>query len=329
MAMAVKMNIEAVHDALYEEMKRDNRIIVMGEDVGRDGGVFRATEGLYKEFGEGRVIDSPLAESGIIGAAIGMALNGLIPVAEIQFADFIYPAVDQIISEAAKLRYRSGGAFTCPMVIRAPYGGGVRGGLYHSQSVEAVFANTPGLKIVAPSTPYDIKGLLKAAIRDPDPVLFLEHKRTYRLIRGEVPEEDYVLPIGKADVKRPGKDLTVISYGLMLHFCLEAAERLGKEGVEVEVVDPRTLAPLDKETILASVKKTGKALVVYEANRTGGFGAEIAATIAEEAFDYLDGPVTRLAGPDVPAMPYNSKLEALFLPSVDKIFEAMRKLAGY
>lgn len=327
--MAVKMNIEAVHDALYEEMKRDNRIIVMGEDVGRDGGVFRATEGLYKEFGEGRVIDSPLAESGIIGAAIGMALNGLIPVAEIQFADFIYPAVDQIISEAAKLRYRSGGAFTCPMVIRAPYGGGVRGGLYHSQSVEAVFANTPGLKIVAPSTPYDIKGLLKAAIRDPDPVLFLEHKRTYRLIRGEVPEEDYVLPIGKADVKRPGKDLTVISYGLMLHFCLEAAERLGKEGVEVEVVDPRTLAPLDKETILASVKKTGKALVVYEANRTGGFGAEIAATIAEEAFDYLDGPVTRLAGPDVPAMPYNSKLEALFLPSVDKIFEAMRKLAGY
>lgn len=327
--MAVKMNIEAVHDALYEEMKRDNRIIVMGEDVGRDGGVFRATEGLYKEFGEDRVIDSPLAESGIIGAAIGMALNGLIPVAEIQFADFIYPAVDQIISEAAKLRYRSGGAFTCPMVIRAPYGGGVRGGLYHSQSVEAVFANTPGLKIVAPSTPYDIKGLLKAAIRDPDPVLFLEHKRTYRLIRGEVPEEDYVLPIGKADVKRPGKDLTVISYGLMLHFCLEAAERLGKEGVEVEVVDPRTLGPLDKETILASVKKTGKALVVYEANRTGGFGAEIAATIAEEAFDYLDGPVTRLAGPDVPAMPYNSKLEALFLPSVDKIFEAMRKLAGY
>lgn len=327
--MAVKMNIEAVHDALYEEMKRDNRIIIMGEDVGRDGGVFRATEGLYKEFGEGRVIDSPLAESGIIGAAIGMALNGLIPVAEIQFADFIYPAVDQIISEAAKLRYRSGGAFTCPMVIRAPYGGGVRGGLYHSQSVEAVFANTPGLKIVAPSTPYDIKGLLKAAIRDPDPVLFLEHKRTYRLIRGEVPEEDYVLPIGKADVKRPGKDLTVISYGLMLHFCLEAAERLGKEGVEVEVVDPRTLALLDKETILASVKKTGKALVVYEANRTGGFGAEIAATIAEEAFDYLDGPVTRLAGPDVPAMPYNPKLEALFLPSVDKIFEAMRKLAGY
>ncbi|MDP2935832.1 MAG: alpha-ketoacid dehydrogenase subunit beta [Dehalococcoidia bacterium] len=327
--MVVKMNIEAVHDALYEEMKRDNRIIVMGEDVGRDGGVFRATEGLYKEFGEARVIDSPLAESGIIGAAIGMALNGLIPVAEIQFADFIYPAVDQIISEAAKLRYRSGGAFGCPMVIRTPYGGGVRGGLYHSQSVEAVFTNTPGLKIVAPSTPYDIKGLLKAAIRDPDPVLFLEHKRTYRLIRGEVPEEDYVLPIGKADVKRPGKDLTVISYGLMLHFCLEAAERLGKEGVEVEVVDPRTLVPLDKETILASVKKTGKALVVYEANRTGGFGAEIAATIAEEAFDYLDGPVTRLAGPDVPAMPYNSKLEALFLPSVDKISEAMRKLAGY
>ncbi len=327
--MAVKMVIEAVREALHEEMKRDDRVIVMGEDVGRDGGVFRVTEGLLREYGEGRVIDSPLAESSIVGVAVGMSLNGLIPVAEIQFADFIYSAVDQIISEAAKMRYRSGGAFSCPMVVRTPYGGGVRGGLYHSQSVEAVFANTPGLKIVAPTTPYDVKGLLKASIRDPDPVLFLEHKRTYRLIRGEVPEEEYVLPIGKADIKRPGKDLTVVSYGLMLHFSLEAAERLSKEGVDVEVVDPRTLVPLDKETILGSVKKTGKALVVYEANRTAGFGAEIAATIAEEAFDYLDGPVTRLASPDVPAMPYNAKLEALFLPNVDRISEAMRKLAGY
>lgn len=327
--MAVKMVIEAVREALHEEMKRDNRVVIMGEDVGRDGGVFRVTEGLLKEYGEGRVIDTPLAESSIVGVAIGMSLNGLIPVAEIQFADFIYSAVDQIISEAAKMRYRSGGAFSCPMVVRTPYGGGVRGGLYHSQSVEAVFANTPGLKIVAPTTPYDVKGLLKASIRDPDPVLFLEHKRTYRLIRGEVPEEEYVLPIGKADIKRLGKDLTVVSYGLMLHFSLEAAERLSKEGVDVEVVDPRTLVPLDKETILGSVKKTGKALVVYEANRTAGFGAEIAATIAEEAFDYLDGPVTRLASPDVPAMPYNAKLEALFLPNVDRISEAMRKLAGY
>lgn len=327
--MAVKMVIEAVHDALYEEMKRDDRVIVMGEDVGRDGGVFRATEGLLREFGEVRVIDSPLAESSIAGAAIGMSLNGLVPVAEIQFADFIYSAVDQIISEAAKMRYRSGGAFSCPLVIRTPYGGGVRGGLYHSQSVESVFANQPGLKIVAPSTPFDVKGLLKAAIRDPDPVLFLEHKRTYRLIRGEVPEDDYVLPIGKADIKRPGKDLTVIAYGLMLHFSLEAAELLSKEGVDVEVIDPRTLVPLDKETILGSVKKTGKALVVYEANRTAGFGAEIAATIAEEAFDYLDGPVTRVASPDVPSMPFSSKLEALFLPNVDRILEAMRKLAGY
>ena len=327
--MATKMVIEAVHDALYEEMKRDKRIIVIGEDVGRDGGVFRATEGLLGEFGEERVIDSPLAESSIVGVAIGMSLNGLIPVPEIQFADFIYSAVDQIISEAAKMRYRSGGGFSCPMVIRSPYGGGIRGGLYHSQSVEAVFANQPGLKIVAPSTPYDTKGLLKASIRDPDPVLFLEHKKTYRLIKGEVPEEEYVLPIGKADVKREGKDLTVVAYGLMLHYSLEAAERLSQEGVEVEIVDPRTLVPLDKETILSSVKKTGKALVVYEANRTAGFGAEIAATIAEEAFDYLDGPVTRVASPDAPAMPFNSKLEALFLPNVDRISEAMRKLAGY
>ena len=327
--MATKMVIEAVHDALYEEMKRDKRIIVIGEDVGRDGGVFRATEGLLREFCEERVIDSPLAESSIVGVAIGMSLNGLIPVPEIQFADFIYSAVDQIISEAAKMRYRSGGGFSCPMVIRSPYGGGIRGGLYHSQSVEAVFANQPGLKIVAPSTPYDTKGLLKASIRDPDPVLFLEHKKTYRLIKGEVPEEEYVLPIGKADVKREGKDLTVVAYGLMLHYSLEAAERLSQEGVEVEIVDPRTLVPLDKETILSSVKKTGKALVVYEANRTGGYGAEIAATIAEEAFDYLDGPVTRVAGPDVPSMPYNAKLEALFLPSVDVIADAMRKLAGY
>jgi len=224
--MATKMVIEAVHDALYEEMKRDKRIIVIGEDVGRDGGVFRATEGLLREFGEERVIDSPLAESSIVGVAIGMSLNGLIPVPEIQFADFIYSAVDQIISEAAKMRYRSGGGFSCPMVIRSPYGGGIRGGLYHSQSVEAVFANQPGLKIVAPSTPYDTKGLLKASIRDPDPVLFLEHKKTYRLIKGEVPEEEYVLPIGKADVKREGKDLTVVAYGLMLHYSLEAAERL-------------------------------------------------------------------------------------------------------
>ncbi len=327
--MPQKMVLDAVHDAIYEEMKRDDRVVIMGEDVGRDGGVFRATEGLWKEFGEYRVIDSPLAESLIVGAAIGMSLNGLVPIAEIQFADFIFSAVDQILSEAAKMRYRSGGSFTCPMVIRTPYGGGVRGGLYHSQSIEAIFTNTPGLKVVAPSTPYDTKGLLKAAIRDPDPVLFLENKRTYRLIRGEVPEEEYVLPIGKADVKRPGKDLTVIAYGLMLHFSLEAAERLSKEGVEVEVIDPRTLVPLDKQTIVDSVKKTGKAMVVYEANRTGGFGAEIAATIAEDAFDYLDGPVVRVASPDSPAMPYNAKLEAQFLPSVDKIAEAMRKLAGY
>jgi 2-oxoisovalerate dehydrogenase E1 component beta subunit len=327
--MATKLVIEAVREALLEEMRRDQRVIVMGEDVGQHGGVFRATDGLWKEFGDERVVDTPLAESAIVGVAIGAALNGLLPVAEIQFADFIYPAVDQLISEAAKFRYRSNGAFSCPIVVRAPFGGGVRGGLYHSQSVESLFAHVPGLKVVAPATPYDFKGMLKAAIRDPDPVLFFEHKRCYRLIRGEVPEEDYVVPLGQAEVKRQGKDLTVVSYGLMLHYSLEAAQRLSQEGVEAEVVDLRTLTPLDRETILASVKKTGKALIVYEDNRTGAFGAEVAATIAEEAFDYLDGPIMRVAGPDVPAMPYNIKLESLFLPSVDRIAEAMRGLAAY
>jgi 2-oxoisovalerate dehydrogenase E1 component beta subunit len=308
-------------------MQRDERVLVMGEDV-EEGGVFRATEGFLAEFGPGRVIDTPLAESVIVGVAIGAALNGMRPVAEIQFADFIYPAMDQIVSEAARMRYRSNGAFSCPMVIRAPCGGGIHGALYHSQNVEALFAHVPGLKVVTPSTPHDAAGLLKAAIRDDDPVLFFEHKKTYRSIKGEVPEQDYVLPIGKANAVRQGKDVSIFTYGLAVHQCLEAAEALAQE-VSVEVVDLCTLAPLDKEAILESVRKTGKALIVHEDNLTGGIGGEVAAIIAEEAFDYLDGPVLRLAMPDVPAVPYSPPLEEYCLLNPDKIAAAIRKLAGY
>jgi 2-oxoisovalerate dehydrogenase E1 component beta subunit len=325
--MATKTVIEALRDALHEEMQRDERVLVMGEDV-EEGGVFRVTEGFLNDFGSGRIIDTPLAESLIVGAAIGAALNGMRPVAEIQFADFIHPAMDQIVSEAARIRYRSNGAFTCPMVIRAPSGGGIHGALYHSQNVEAFFAHVPGLKVVAPSTPYDCAGLLKAAIRDDDPVLFFEHKKTYRLIKGEVPDEDYVLPIGKAAVVRQGKDVSIFTYGFAVHQCLEAAEAVAQEA-SVEVVDLRTLAPLDKETILESVQKTGKALIVHEDNLTGGIGGEVAAIIAEEAFDYLDGPVLRLAMPDVPAVPYSPPLEEHCLLNPEKIVAAIRKLAGY
>jgi 2-oxoisovalerate dehydrogenase E1 component beta subunit len=327
--MAVKTLIEGVRDAMAEEMDRDDRVWVLGEDVGKKGGVFLATEGLYAKHGEARVLDTPLAESCIVGVAIGAALNGLIPVAEIQFADFIHPAFDQIVSEAARIRYRSNGDFSCPIVIRAPYGGGVHGGLYHSQSVEAFFAHVPGLKVVMPATPEDAKGLLKSAIRDPDPVMFFEHKKTYRLIKGEIPEGEYLTPIGPAAVRREGTKLSAFAWGLMLHHTLEAAETLAAEGVSVEVVDLRTLRPLDKEAILSSVQKTGKALIVYEDNLTGGFGAEIAAIIAGEAFDHLDGPVMRVAGPDIPAMPFNKPQEDFFLPSPDRIAEAMRKLAAY
>jgi 2-oxoisovalerate dehydrogenase E1 component beta subunit len=326
--MAMKTLIEALRDGLREEMRRDQRVIVLGEDVGLRGGVFLATDGLYQEFGELRVIDTPLAESSIIGVAIGAAINGLRPVAEMQFADFSAPAMNQIINEAAKMRYRSQGAYWCPMVIRMPYGDGIHGGPYHSQSVEGIYAHIPGLKVVAPSTPYDVKGLIKSSIRDDDPVIFLEHKKTYRSVKSEIPDNEYLVPIGKAEVKRPGEDLTVITYGLMLHYCMEAAEMMGKEGVGVEVVDLRTLIPLDKETILNSVGKTGKALVVYEDNRTAGFGAEIAAMIAEEAFESLDGPVMRLAAPDTP-VPYATTLEDWYMPNPEKILAAMRKLAQY
>ncbi|MBI1886632.1 MAG: alpha-ketoacid dehydrogenase subunit beta [Chloroflexi bacterium] len=327
--MAERTMLEAIRDAMSEEMKRDDRIILMGEDVG-EGGVFRATQGLRDEFGPDRCVDTPLAESAIVGVAIGASLNGIVPIAEIQFADFIWPAVDQIVNEAAKMRYRSNGTWGCPITIRAPYGAGIHGGPYHSQSVETVFAHQPGLKVVCVATPYDAKGLLKSAVRDPDPVLFFEHKKAYRLYRQEVPDEDYTIPIGVAEVKREGADITLITYGMMLHHSLQAAESVQQEdGTSVEVIDLRSLSPLDSETFLASVRKTGKALIVYEDNLFGGFGAEVAAIIAQEAFDHLDGPITRVATPHVPIAPYSSILEEYILPNPDKIVAAIRKLAAY
>ncbi len=322
--------LEAIRSAMDEEMDRDERVMVLGEDVGKKGGVFGATEGLWAKYGDKRVLDTPLTEGMIAGAAMGAAVYGLRPIAEMQFADFVYPAFNQIVSEISRLHYRSNGTFTAPMVIRMPYGGGVHGALYHSQSNEAYFTATVGLKIVAPGTPADAKGLLKASIRDPDPVMFFEHKKTYRLFRGAVPDGDTVVPIGKATVAREGKHLSIFCYGFMRTCALEAAETLAREdGVEAEVVDLRTLRPLDMETILASVAKTGKALVVHEANRFGGFGAEIAAEISERAFEQLDGPVTRLAGPDVPAVPYHHALEDWFMINPTRIVDAARKLAAY
>jgi 2-oxoisovalerate dehydrogenase E1 component beta subunit len=327
--MSIKNVLEAIRDGMFEEMKRDPRVIVMGEDVGKHGGVFRATDGLWKEFGDNRVIDMPLAELGIVGIAIGAAMHGLLPIAEIQFADFMAPAFDQIVNEAARLRYRSAGDWTCPLVIRAPYGGGIHGALYHSQCVEAFYAHVPGLKVVAPATPYDAKGLLKAAVRDPDPVMYFEHKKTYRLIKGEVPDGDYTVPIGKADVKRVGSDLSIFTYGMMLHHSLEAAERMAKDGISVEVVDLRSLRPLDEDAVLSSVQKTGKALVVYEDNQFLGYGAEVAALIAEQTFEFLDGPVTRLGSPEAPAVPFSPPMEEWFMINPDKIERAARKLAAY
>jgi 2-oxoisovalerate dehydrogenase E1 component beta subunit len=327
--MAVMTYIEAIRSTLQDEMRRDETIIVLGEDVGKKGGVFLATDGLFDEFGGERVLDTPLSESMIIGASIGAALNGLRPVPEIQFADFIMPAFNQIVSEAARMRYRSNGTFTCPMTIRAPYGGGVHGALYHSQSVEAFFAHVPGLKVVIPSTPYDARGLLRSSIRDEDPVLFFEHKKMYRSVRGEVPDSDYSIPLGEAKVVREGSQVSIIGYGLMVQYALEAAELLEGDDISAEVVDIRTLRPLDGETILGSVRKTGKAVVVYEDNRFGGYGAEIAAIIAEEAFDHLDGPVMRVTGPDVPGVPYAHSLEEWFMPNPDRIADAVRRLAAY
>lgn len=327
--MAQKTMIEAVREAMFEEMKRDQRIIVMGEDV-EEGGVFRATEGFLQEFGPERCIDTPLAEASIVGIAIGASLNGILPIAEIQFADFIHPAFDQIVSEAARLHYRSNGTWACPITIRTPYGAGVHGGPYHSQSVEAFYAHVPGLKVICVATPYDAKGLLKSAIRDPNPVLFLEHKKGYRSLRQEVPDGDYTIPIGVADIKRAGDDITLVTYGMMVHHALQAAQTVAQtDGISVEVIDLRTVSPWDRTCVLASVEKTGKVLIVYEDNLTGGFGAEVAATVAQDGFEYLDGPVMRLASPDVPLTPYAGVLEEYVLPNAEKIAAAIRKLAAY
>ena len=322
--------VEAIRQAMDEELAHDPNAFIIGEDVGVRGGVFRSTVGLFDKYGEDRVIDSPLAELTIVGVGIGAALYGKRPICEIQFADFIFPAFNQIVSEAAKMTYRSNGEWTVPMVVRAPYGGGIGGGLYHSQSVEAFFAHVPGLKVVIPSNPYDAKGLLKAAVRDPNPVIFLEPKKGYRLIKGEVPEdEEIIVPIGPAKVSREGTDLSVFAYGMMHHYALQAAEIVAKEGIDVEVVDLRTLYPVDRETILQSIRKTSKALIVHEDNLTGGYGAEIAATIAEWGFMDLDAPVRRLAGPDVPGVPFSHPMQDWFMVNPDKIAKAIRELAAF
>ena len=314
--------VQAVRDGLRDEMARDDSVVVMGEDVGKNGGVFRATEGLYDEFGEDRVIDTPLAEAGIAGTAVGMAAYGMRPVAEMQFMGFIYPAFDQIVSHAARLRTRSRGRFTCPLVVRAPYGGGIRAPEHHSESTEAFFAHMPGLKVVIPSTPYDTKGLLASAIRDPDPVVFLEPKLIYRSFREEVPDEPYEVPIGEAKVRREGSDVSVYTWGAMTRPTLEAAEELAGEGIDAEVVDLRTISPLDEETVVESFKKTGRAVVVHEAPKSGGLGAEIAATIQEEALLYQEAPVERVTGFDTPFPLY--ALEDYYLPEPARIKEGIR-----
>lgn len=328
--MAVMEYIEAIRTAMKEEMERDDSVFVLGEDVGLKGGVFGTTRGLQQQFGEYRALDTPLSESAIAGVAIGAAMAGMKPIAEMQYSDFIFPATNQIISEAAKIRYRSNNDWGCPVVIRAPIGGGVFGGLYHSQCVESVFFGTPGLKIVAPSTAYDAKGLLIAAIRDPDPVLYFENKKCYRLISDEVPDGEYVVPIGKSNVMREGDDITVIGYSMPLHFAMQAAEELSREeGVEAHILDLRSLQPLDREGIISAAAKTGKVLIVHEDNKTGGVGAEVAAIISEELLYDLDAPIRRLCGPDVPAMPINPPGEKHFLLNKEKLKAAMLELARY
>lgn len=324
--MATLNMVQALNQALREELRRDERIVLLGEDVGRLGGVFRVTEGLQAEFGEERVVDTPLNECGIVGAAIGMAMTGVRPCVEIQFADFIYPAFDQIVNELAKVRYRSGGQFSAPVVIRTPYGGGVKGGHYHSQSPEAYFVHTAGLKVVVPSTPADARGLLKSALRGEDPVLFMEPKRLYRSAKGEVPEGDGAVPLEVARVARAGADLTVLAYGAMIPLCLEAAKQMAQAGTELEVLDLRTLWPLDIQAVLASVKKTGRVLIVHEAARACGYGAELAAQIAERTIEYLQAPILRVTGPDTP-FPYT--LEAQYLPDVDKIVRGAQRVLKF
>ena len=318
--------VQAVNDALRLELKRDPRVVLLGEDIGKVGGVFRVTQDLQKEFGPDRVIDTPLSEGGIIGAAIGMALYGMRPVPEIQFSDFIFPAFDQIVSELAKFRYRSGGEFPAKMVIRTPVGGGIRGGHYHSQSPEAYFIHTPGLKVVCPSNPYDAKGLLLSALRDEDPVLFFEPKRIYRAARSEVPEGDYTVPLSQAKVVRPGQHVTVLAWGAMLYEAIEAANQAAAQGIDTEVVDLRTLWPVDIDTIVASVKKTGRVVVVHEAPKTCGFGAELIALINEKAFLHLEAPPVRVTGYDTP-FPYT--LEMDYLPLAGRILPALIETARY
>jgi 2-oxoisovalerate dehydrogenase E1 component beta subunit len=318
--------VDAIREGLREEMQRDERVFLLGEDIGVYGGAFKVTDGLVQEFGEQRVIDTPIAETAIVGAAVGAAMMGLRPVAEMQFIDFISCAFDMITNFAAKSRYRTG--VGVPLVIRGPSGGGVHGGPFHSQNPEAYFAHTPGLKVVQPATAYDAKGLIKAAIRDDDPVLFFEHKFLYRRIKEELPAEDYVVPIGKAAVRREGRDLSVITYGAMVWTALEAAKTLEAEGIDVEVVDLRTLFPLDENTVLESVSKTNKAILLHEATRTGGIGAEIAAVLSERCFEYLDGPLVRVTAPDTP-VPYSPPLEEFFLPNAEKLCRAARALAAY
>ncbi|ELZ82029.1 alpha-ketoacid dehydrogenase subunit beta [Haloferax sp. Atlit-6N] len=319
--------VQAVRDGLYTEMNLDDEVLVMGEDVGKNGGVFRATEGLWDEFGDDRVIDTPLAESGIVGTAVGMAAMGLKPVPEIQFSGFMYPGFDQIVSHMSRFRNRTRGRYTLPMVLRAPYGGGIRAPESHSESKEMFYAHEAGLKVVIPSTPYDTKGLLISAIRDPDPVIFMEPKLIYRAFRGEVPEEEYTVPIGEAAVRREGTDVSVFTFGAMTRPTLEAVENLEAEGIDAEVVDIRTISPLDRETIVESFKKTGRAVVVHEAPKNGGLGAEITATIQEEALLYQEAPVKRVAGYDVPYPLY--ALEDYYLPSVARVEEGIREAVNF
>ena len=323
--MPVMNMVNAVNDALKIEMRRDPRVVILGEDVGVKGGVFGCTLDLWKEFGGDRVMDTPLAESGIIGTAIGMAMYGLVPVPEIQFGDFIYPAFDQIVSEAAKMRYRSGAEYTVPMTIRTPIGGGIRGGHYHSQSPETYFTHTPGLKVVVPSGAAEAKGLLIASIRDPDPVLFMEPKLIYR-DKEEVPAGEYLIPLGKARVARSGKHVTLIAWGAMVSYCAKAAEAVAADGIDCEIIDCRTLVPLDEATLLESVKKTGRAVIVYEAPKTSGFGGEISAILAEKCLEYLEAPIVRVSGFDTP-FPYT--LEGVYLPEPGRIGEAIRKVMAF
>jgi pyruvate/2-oxoglutarate/acetoin dehydrogenase E1 component len=324
--MAVTTYVDAIKEGIWEEMEKDDRVFILGEDVGIYGGAFKVTKGMLDKFGPMRVIDTPISESAIVGAAIGAALVGMRPVAEMQFIDFISCAFDQIVNFAAKCRYRWNAGV--PIVVRGPCGGGVHGGPFHSQNPEAYFFNVPGLKIVCPSTAYDAKGLIKAAIRDPDPVLYFEHKYLYRRIKEDLPTEDFVVPIGKAALRREGDDLSIITYGAMVYKALEAAEELAKDGIEVDVLDLRTILPLDEEAILTTAKKTSKVIVLHEATMTGGPGGEVVARIAEKAFEYLDGPIVRIAPPDTP-VPYSPPLEEAFLPQVRDIVASARKLAAY